>query len=341
MKNGSVKESAKYIGVGPEYNDTVSRNLEYVSRAQAAVFERKFAHIKERAEFIASAIKEKAEANDIMDAVAFCDKSSEIYLAMKGHEGHFLQYFDRVNADNADFLWEVSKQEDYFYLCKCISESDSVRYEIKDAVRWFSGKQNVNLSEKSGDKCISFVRATQSNRAFESFAKFVPGVMAEYESDFARACESAANGEKDYAVIPVENSTDGRLNGFYRLMEKYGLSIVLATNVFSDDGENCTKFALLCKDFKIIEAAGELLFECLITFAEQSKLGNVIGAAGFFGADVKKIYSLPSYPAGRENSFDVIFRIDEADFAGFFCYLFLEYPRFTPIGIYTVTGDEE
>lgn len=339
MKSFSENEIVESGVRNPD--DIVKSNLEYVSRAQASALERKFSHIKDRAGIIASEIKKSYDGRDIMCAVFRSEKAAEIYENKKGREGHFYQYFDKANAKEAKFFWETYKKTDYLYMCKCIAHFDGNTHTVSDILRWLSSDPSGNMFLNKREKKISFVRGNQLNRAFECFARFVPGVMAEYEENFDGACAAVADSETDYAILPVENSVDGRLNGFYRLIEKYGLSIVLSVNIVSDDGENTTKFALLYKDFEIIDAPGELLFECRMSFDNQEQIGDITSAADYFGAEIKKVYSLPSSAVGMDNLFDMIFRIDKADFAGFFCYLMLEYPRFTTVGVYIMTEGEK
>ena len=317
----------------------ISQNLEDVFRAEASVCERKFAHLRERANIIARLIKEKFGGDDIMDAVAHFDAASEIYADTKGIGPEFSKIFADVNLDVSSCLSDYSDITDRLYLCKSIAAFDGKTYDENDAVTWLSEDER-ELPPVSKDKKISFVRGNQSGRAFEAFARFVPGVLAEYEEDFKSACESVASGESTYAIIPVENSMDGRLNRFHSLVEKYALPIVLCVDVISDDGESSTKFALVYKKFEIIEATGGHMFECRITFSSPGELGNIILAAAFFGAEVCKIYSLPLSGGGRENSFGIIFCTDEAQIGGFFCYLLLEYPQVSPVGFYTEIGAE-
>ena len=78
------------------------------------------------------------------------------------------------------------------------------------------------------EKRVAFLRNRQASRAFERFAKYLGGVSAVYEDNFQNACESVYTGEATYAVIPISSTSDGRLNSFYRLMEKYELNIVLS-----------------------------------------------------------------------------------------------------------------
>ncbi len=317
---------------------TVSKNIEYVARAQAADIERKFSHLYERAEIIARLIKEKAQSSDIMDALVSFDGASEIYEDMKGDEGDFRKYFAAVNLPYADCLGSNIKREDSLYICAAIAAFDKKKYEKEDIVRWIGGESG---GIAAGDKRISFVRGGQSNRAFERFASLVPGVLSEYEGSFASACESVCAGESDFAVVPLENTNDGRLNSFYGLIEKYDLSIVLSTYVSSEDGESSTKFALLSRELGIIDTEGELLFECKINLASQRELGNIIAASDFFGAGIKRIFSIPASAGGRENSFDIIFSLENSDFAGLFAYLSLEYPQFSPYGVYIAAGESE
>ena len=202
-------------------------------------------------------------------------------------------------------------------------------------MRWLSDIEEP-AETTHADRKVSFVRGNGSGRAFERFAKYVPGVLAEYEEDFRRALEAVANGESTFAIVPIENSFDGRLNSFYRLMEKYVLSIVLAADIPSDDYESSTKFALVYKKLDIIEAQGEELFECKITLREPGELADIIIAADYFGAEVCKVHSLPLSSGGRENSFDIIFGLANADMQGLLCYLLLEYPHLSAVGIYTL-----
>ena len=335
MKNDTAARSFPAKSTEAESEAVISQNLEYVFRAEASVYERKFAHLKERADIIARSLKEKLAKEDIMDAVADSYEASEIYASLIGEEQDFLRYFGTSNAKEAAALSENSAKHDNFYICKCIAMHDGGKYEKADIVRWLS--ENEEGTDALGaDRKVSFVRGNGSARAFERFAKYVPGVLAEYEEDFRRALEAVANGESTFAIVPIENSFDGRLNSFYRLMEKYVLSIVLAADIPSDDYESSTKFALVYKKLDIIEAEGEELFECKITLREPKELSDIILAAEYFGAQICKVHSLPLSSGGRENSFDIIFGLNGADTAGLFCYLMLAYPHLSPIGIYTL-----
>jgi hypothetical protein len=335
MKNETAAKSFSAQNAEAEANAVISQNLEYIFRAEASVHERKFAHLKERAEIIARSIKAQIGENDIMDAVSHSYEASEIYSSYNGEVRDFSRYFGEPNMAGAEPISENSEKMDELYVCKCIAEYDNENYGKEALIRWFSEWEDMS-ENASSDRKVAFVRGNGSGRAFEKFAKYVPGVLAEYEEDFRSALESVANGESTFAIVPIENSFDGRLNSFYRLMEKYVLSIVLAVDIPADDYESSTKFALVYKKLDVIEAEGEELFECKITLREPCELADIILAARYFGAEVCKIHSLPLSSGGRENSFDIIFGLRGANTAGLLCYLFLKYPHLSPVGVYTL-----
>jgi hypothetical protein len=337
MKNETVARGFFEKNSETGAQNIISKNLEYLFSAEASVYERKFAHLSERANIISRLLKERSCCADILKAVATFDEATEIYEDIKGERPNFSLYLDEVNKGAAECLSKSSEILDDLYICKMIASYDNNSYTKKDLEALICEREGVEpISKKeTRDKKVSFVRGNQSGRAFEYFAKFVPGVLAEYEEDFKSACESVANGESTYAIVPIENSLDGRLNSFYRLIEKYALFVVLTAEIPSDDYENSTKFALVYKNPDIIEADGKEFFECKLILSRQSELGNIILAADYFGAEVCKVYSLPLSFGGRENSFDIIFSTEGADIAGFFCYLFLEYPHFNTVGFYT------
>ena len=335
MKNEPMARSHRAAATEAEAEAVINQNLEYIFRAEASVYERKFAHLRERADMIARSLKVRLGCDNIMKAISSSYDAADIYADMCGEKQSFGELFAGVNKPAAQALSDNTAKMDELYICKCLAECDSGEYGKSDIIEWLS--ENEEQTEPAVyDRKVSFVRGNGPGKAFERFAKYVPGVLAEYEDDFRRALEAVANGETTFAIVPIENSFDGRLNSFYRLMEKYALSIVLAADIPSDDYESSTKFALVYKKLDVIEAEGEEFFECKITLREPAELADIINAASYFGADVRKVYSLPLSSGGRENSFDIIFGLNGANYAGLFCYLMLKYPYLSPIGLYTL-----
>jgi hypothetical protein len=244
--------------------------------------------------------------------------------------GNRKAYFADVNAGEEPFFTKEMERLSAFYLCRSIAEK-SIPHTFSDLNTLFYGLSPERANNT--DKKIAFLRNRQAFRAFECFAKTLGGVSVLYENNFQNACESVALEQAAYAIIPIYSTTDGRLNSFYRMIEKYELNIILTCDVDSDDGESMTTFALVYKD-KICLHTGTPKFECKITFDDLSSISDIADAAYYYGATLENLEALPMMFSGRAGTFSVVFNLENADIDGLVCYLALEYPQMSVIGIY-------
>ena len=83
-----------------------------------------------------------------------------------------------------------------------------------------------------------------------------------------------------------------------------------------------------------IRATGGVILKFRITFGKSDELSSLVFAVKYFGASLVRVDLLPFSVSGRENSYDFIVNTDNADIRGLICFLILEYPQFTPVGIY-------
>lgn len=311
----------------------ISQNLRQTTAAEASAAEKRLAHIREKAAILVRRVVRETGCSDALEAILTTDEAVRLYR--ESMAGAFLPpLFGDVNrAEEPCFLRQMNRF-DRFYLCKCMAEVSAPR-DLKSTAALVLG----SLAEipYGREKKVAFLRNRQASRAFERFAKYLGGVSAVYEDNFQNACESVYTGEATYAIIPIASTSDGRLNSFYRQMEKYELNIVLSCDIDSDDGENSTTFALVYRDRLYIPTEGTSLLECKITFERISDLADLADAAEYFGATLESVEALPVLFSGRTGAFDMIFGISGADFAGFFSYLALEYPQATAVGIYDRT----
>ena len=102
---------------------------------------------------------------------------------------------------------------------------------------------------------------------------------------------------------------------------------------------NYTKFALLKKNIekikiKSVNMKTQNFFELSVTLAKPSELTAILLAAEFYKLKLYKIDSTPLTYSDNEYSYDVIFITDSGKIQNFICYLFLEIPQFTPVGLY-------
>ncbi|MBR6743872.1 MAG: hypothetical protein IKM00_01460 [Clostridia bacterium] len=308
----------------------VEKNLKRTALSMSGAWEKSFAHLREQARAIAGEISRQSGQKDILRAVLTSDEAARIYREsfLYGREEAL---FGEINRREEPYFRRAKNRFFQYYLCGALAEETSLG-TLAELIPFVCEEPAV--FPVGGERTVAFLRNGQAMRAFERFAKLLDGVSAVYENNFLNACESVYTGHATFAIIPIRSTADGRLNSFYRQIEKYGLSIVMTCEVDSDDGENTTTFALVYKDLLFREMDGEPVYECKITFDDLNALADIADAASYYGAALYSVEALPILFSGRAHSFSLVFGLQNADFRGLFAYLALEYPQTAAIGIY-------
>ncbi len=310
----------------------LQKNIDRVKLQASSAAEKSFAHLCEMARMISSEILRATGEKDIIRAVLQTDEAARIYRSFFSEQATDSHFAD-VNQAEERFFDRETERFVKLYLCRRIAKCGT-RHTFADLNTIFFDPSftSVNIS----DRKVAFLRNRQAFRAFEIFAKTLGGVSVLYENNFQNACEAVAIEQAAYAIIPIYSTSDGRLNSFYRMIEKYELNIILTCDVDSDDGENMTTFALLYKDRACLHV-GAPKFECKITFDDLSSVSDITDAASYYGASLDSLESLPMMFSGRAGTFSAVFDLTNADIDGLICYLALEYPQMSVVGVYSKT----
>jgi hypothetical protein len=195
----------------------------------------------------------------------------------------------------------------------------------------------INESAQPGSHGrISFVRNKYNDAAFENFSRIVRNSKFSYAPSFAAACEDVISGVCEYAILPIENSSDGRLFGFYSLLDRYELHICAVNSLeTNDDPTSNIRFALVGKTApKRIGNDALCEFEFSIARENSNRLVDLLYAAYEFSATPKKIDTLSLEYDHNLYKHYLTFSIPCQEAYAFALYLSLEYPNYTPIGFY-------
>jgi len=238
---------------------------------------------------------------------------------------------DEINRHDTDFRGDFFIRSDRYFICKKMIEMTGVKYTQKNLGQVLFG-DCPDLSPK--DRKIAFVRNIQSGKAFECFARYVFGAMTAYRDSFALACESVADGDCAYGILPLRNSVDGRLSAFYKMLDKHELGVLLCCDIDNQNGDT-TRYALVYARNGVMSARGTLKLECRISFDDPADIGGICEMARFFGVTVDTIDSITDGHGGSGSSFAVCFSLEGEDAAGFIFCLQMEYPQILPIALYT------
>lgn len=219
--------------------------------------------------------------------------------------------------------------------CNILAKKERISSRNKcDSVSELFGMNQIPSPGSHGK--ISFVRNKYNEAAYEKFSNIVSNTKFLYASSFASACEDVINGVSEYAIFPIENSSDGRLFGFYSLLDRFELRICAVTEIETDDDSTSSiLFALVGKTIpKRIRNEDMCDMEFSIARGDSEKLVDFLHAASAFSAALKKIDTVSlEYDHDLYKHYFTFSIPCEKAFA-FAIYLSFEYPNYIPIGFY-------
>lgn len=305
-------------------------NLSASGAEYSAVLEKRLSHLYDMATVTKARLYEKIGKIPIPEAALSHDEARVIINEF------FSSLQSREDGDETAFapIGRALKNFDALVFCRALAEGEKCDLKrISKAL--FGAADDV---PRPAEKKVALLNNAQSSRAFELFAAKLRGAMALYEDNFQSACEAVYSKDTQYAVIPVSSNADGRLDGLYRMMEKYGLAVNMTCRVSSSDG-NTTCFALAGRPACETVPGGRAKFEFKITLDDISELAEISEAAEFFGAKLERADALPQLYY-RDNTYGIVLDIEDAFAAGLFVYTAIRFSRLVPIGVYSHITEE-
>ena len=229
----------------------------------------------------------------------------------------------------------LSTKDEIIFLSElCRSEH---RKKIKEQL--FIGSTEATLA--GAHSKISFVKNKYNNIAFEHFSHSVVNSKAEYASSFSESCESVFDGRCEFCILPIMNSTDGRLMSFYNLLDRYELKICEITDIDSESSYSVLRYARVGRACKEVRERAQknqrYIFEFLITAEDTCLFASLFEAANHIGATLTSIDSLPVEYASNVQKFFFSFSLPSENALAFRLFVALNHPSYTPLGIYKET----
>lgn len=205
-------------------------------------------------------------------------------------------------------------------------QRDSLRYELLEP---------ESHSQPLGDIRIAYRKAYGADIAFEKFASLIPDAAALYRENFPNVCDSVSLGDADMCILPYENTEDGKLSGFYRLIENYDLKIAASCLVRSDRRVDKTRYLLLSRSLiGLSQFSGITDFEFSLTDRNNGTLTRTLAAANLLNVEIVSIDTVRNDSGTRV--FDIRITADDDKLDAFIMYLKLDYIEFSPLGLYAV-----
>lgn len=180
---------------------------------------------------------------------------------------------------------------------------------------------------------ISYQKNSYTEAAFERFSGILREARASYAHSFPSVCEDVYNGICEYCILPVENSTEGRLSSFIRLISQFDLKIAAICDVQTGE-DKTTRFALLRRNIAQLHIDPKLprYYEFSCTLGEYPSVQDLLTAAQFCGLRIERT-ELKSDTDGF-SSMHIVLRTDRGDLPAFLLYLAMEVPNANTVGLY-------
>ena len=142
--------------------------------------------------------------------------------------------------------------------------------------------------------------------------------------NYTEICEAVSRDQAVFGILPIENSTNGRLSGFYSMLDRYDLKICAVCDVEDEVNESVTRFALVSRTFySLFSLSGTKLIEISAVSANAGAVIEMILAAECLGLAVKRLSSTPLYYRGDACADTVTLELSEDGMGPFLTYLYL------------------
>ena len=298
--------------------DVILANLSENSKRSDLLREQELAHLSELALEIASA----GELQEILAALPDrCPPAIELREDTLAQSKETLVKLHRLLRTQRAIL--LSSE-----LCRMLTEQKNLTTE--------SFFTDAEKEKETKHIRIIYPRSGYADSAYLSFSELFTEAHASYTHSFISACEEVYNGFCDYCILPLENSTEGVLAGFLRLIVRYDLKITATCEIQNHSEEKNTQFALLQKTVcpPPLGQRTDLFFSMLLPYTPSDDLSEVMTAASFFGLTLHTVSFLPHENVTEPGATYLAFSTPPISLNAFLLYLAMEMPHYTPIGLY-------
>ena len=184
---------------------------------------------------------------------------------------------------------------------------------------------------------IAYVKNTFNDKAFGHFSKSIKNPKSVFVQSFTDACEEVFNNYAEYCILPISNTEDGRLFRFYSMLERYDLKIVKSFVTEKDDlsGNICFCLAGRHADLSLSKSKG-LVFEFSLVRSSGDLLTKVGEIISLFGADILSVDTASVRYDDNASRYYFSVSAPISKLRAIALYLTLEYPDYTPIGIFGI-----
>lgn len=179
----------------------------------------------------------------------------------------------------------------------------------------------------------AYLKNSFTDKAYRIFSSKIRGLTAAYYQGYAAACEEVYYGRSANVILPMYNSTDGKLISFKRMLTKYDLKITAACRI--DIDEDSSVLYVLAK--KGVTFDSPEFFDVAVVLPDGVSPATFLTACESFGMKTLLLNSVPLEYASDsygKHELSIQFFAKGANFAGFALFLEASHIRYNIEGLY-------
>ena len=285
--------------------DIILSNLAETSARHTAVFEQELAHLADLARELVQSQADSTELRSALPELRPTDPPLPPHLAQ--------------SREILSRLGLLHTAEQRLLLCR----------EIQALL---AGDVFSDPSEALPDQNrVAYQKSTFTDTAFLQLSGLLDAPRAVYTSSFPAACEEVFHESCDYCILPLENATEGRLVGFTRLIDRFGLKIRATVEVAGTGGDRSACFALLARQV-LWSNTGDCRLEIAFQPTGGASPAQILLAAELCGLTLDRIHTIPQ--DDHTDLLHAVFSNVGPSLPAFLLYLSMEVPQHTVVGVY-------
>jgi len=278
--------------------------------------------VKNIIECSADAKRTSAEVNLFLDELVFdVDFSHKSLSDVKNEICNKYHNLQEARKENEVSVTGYETAREQLYICKRIIEKLGNKLDLDSSF----------VQSFDSVKIAYWYTNSYAKEAYSKFSKLFKSCEEKPVESFTAVCESIDDENSIFGVIPIINSTDGRLMSFYRLLDKYDLRISAVCKIDNPNGDGFTKFALVGKQLTNLDDKKEKTIE----FSTNKAISNFVSFAEKSGGTIGEITSIPSLYGNTEQLNYISISIDHNAIYELWLYLYMFVGDADFVGLYT------
>ena len=240
-----------------------------------------------------------------------------------------LSVMEKFRAINPD-----CSLEDSIFICSSLISHPS----FADAVRTSASVGHNEPTPPGSHSKVAYTKNKYNDEAFEIFSSEISGAKVHYTASMSDACEAVTEGSCEFCILPIRNILDGRLWGFYYMLDRYGLKIRATCNIDAIDGTSSTDYALIgrfCPEpAERHKNRTKLIYEFSILSENGDFLADILAAARACRSTLLFIDSRPVEYDVQLCRYVFSFQVEAENSLLFRTLIATRYESYSPIGLY-------